>query len=169
MGRLHPRKGVDVLIQAFKAANIPSSWLLIVGPDEGMMERISPMLDARMVVTGYLEGRDRLAAFAAADVFALPAVGEGLPMVILEAMGAGLPVIVSPECYMPEVAVCGAGLEVIPQPESLSRALSQLLTNASLRQEMQQRGRQLVRNHFTWDAVALKLEQVYRSHLAVTE
>jgi glycosyltransferase involved in cell wall biosynthesis len=169
MGRLHPRKGVDVLIQAFKAANIPSSWLLIVGPDEGMMAQIAPLLDDRMIITGYLEGRDRLAAFAAADVFALPAVGEGLPMVILEAMGAGLPVIVSPECYMPEVAACGAGLEVIPQPEPLSRALSQLLTNASLRQEMQQRGRQLVRNHFTWDAVALKLEQVYRSHLAVTE
>lgn len=169
MGRLHPRKGIDVLVSAFKAANIPDSRLLIVGPDEGMLDQLGAMLDGRMVVTGFLDGRERLAAFAAADVFVLPAVGEGLPMVVLEAMGAGLPVIVSPECHLPEVAACGAGLEVEPQPEPLSRALSRLLTNASLRQEMQQRGRQLVEERFTWDTVALKLEQVYRSLLAVTE
>ena len=53
-----------------------------------MLAQLQPMLDERMVVTGYLSGAERLAAFVAADLLALPAVGEGLPMVILEAMAA---------------------------------------------------------------------------------
>lgn len=167
MGRLHERKGVQVLIEAFKAANVPDARLVIAGPDEGMLERITPLLDERIIVTGYLDGRDRLAAFAAADVFALPATGEGLPMVALEAMGAGLPVILSPGCYLPEVAECGAGMVVEPACEPLSAALRQLLTNPTRSQAMGRQGQQLIKNQFTWDAVALQLEKVYQSLLAV--
>src|SRR5690606_22139788 len=120
MGRLHARKGVQVRIEAFKAANVTDARRGIAGPDEARLERFTPLLDERIIVTGYLDGHDRLAAFAAADVFALPATGEGLPMVALEAMGAGLPVILSPGCYLPEVAECGAGLVVEPACEPLS-------------------------------------------------
>lgn len=169
MGRLHERKGVQVLIEAFRAANVPGARLVVAGPDEGMLERITPLLDDRIVVTGYLDGQDRLAAFAAADVFALPSIGEGLPMVALEAMGAGLPVILSAGCYLPEAATYGAGLIVEPDCASLSAALQHLLDNPAERERMGQRGRQLIRERFTWDAVALQLEQVYRSLLTVTE
>ena len=163
MGRLHERKGVDVLIEAFKRAAVPDARLVIVGPDEGMMARITPMLDERIVLTGFLDGFERLAAFAAADVFALPAVGEGLPMVVLEAMGAGLPVIISPGCYLPEVEACGAGLEVSVEPDALAGALRRLLADPDLRHQMKQQGQYLIKDRFTWDAVALKLEYVYRT------
>ena len=169
MARLHERKGVQTLIKAFKLANVPDARLVIAGPDEGMLARIRPMLDERMILTGFLDGHSRLAAFAAADVFALPAVGEGLPMVVLEAMGAGLPVIISPGCYLPEAAEAGAGLEVDAQPEPLCQALRRLLPDADLRRQMRQRGQALVNQYFTWDAVALKLESVYQSLLAVAE
>lgn len=169
MGRLHERKGLQVLIEAFQAAAVPGARLLIVGPDEGMLERITPLLDERIVLTGYLDGAERLAAFAAADVFALPAVGEGLPMVVLEALGAGLPVVISPGCSLPEVAEHGAGLIVEPEREALSAALGRLFTDPEQRAAMSGRGQQLIRNYFTWDAVALQLETVYRSLLAVTE
>jgi len=42
MGRLHPRKGVGLLVEAFKAANLPNTRLLIVGPDEGMLDTLRP-------------------------------------------------------------------------------------------------------------------------------
>lgn len=169
MARLHERKGILVLIEAFKQANVPDSRLVIAGPDEGMLGRIRPLLDERMALTGFLDGADRLAAFAAADMFALPATGEGLPMVVLEAMGAGLPVIVSPGCYLPEVAEAGAGLEVEAQIEPLAEVLRRLLEDADLRAQMGQRGQRLIRDNFAWDIVALKLEQVYQSVLAVVE
>lgn len=161
MGRLHPRKGVGVLVEAFKAAAVPDARLVIVGPDEGTLNTLRPLLDERMIVTGYLGGADRLAAFAAADVLALPAVGEGLPMVVLEAMAAGLPVIVSPGCNLPEVAQNGAGLEVDVAVEPLAAALRALLPDAARRAAMGEAARALVHQRFTWDAVAAQLEGVY--------
>ncbi len=161
MGRLHPRKGVDILVQAFRQANVPGARLVIAGPDEGLLASLQPLLDERMVVTGYLGGASRLAAFAAADLLALPAVGEGLPMVALEAMAAGLPVILSPGCNLPEAAAYGAGVEVEPSVESLVTVLRDLLADDNKRAAMGQVGRQLVQERFTWDAVATQLEEVY--------
>ena len=161
MGRLHTRKGVGLLVEAFQAADVPGARLVIVGPDEGMLATLQSQVDDRVVLTGYLEGADRLSALAGADMLALPAVGEGLPMVVLEAMAAGLPVIVSPECHLPEVSQSGAGIEVAPQLEPLRDALRQLLTNGNQRAQMAAAARRLVRQHFTWDSAAEQLEQVY--------
>jgi glycosyltransferase involved in cell wall biosynthesis len=164
MGRLHPRKGVEILVRAFLEAGMPDARLVIVGPDEGALSAITPLINHQIILTGYLSGEHRLAALAAADVFALPAIGEGLPMAVLEAMGAGLPVIVSPGCNLPQVANTQAGLEVEPQLQPLAHALCQLLTDADLRRQMGASARQLVRQHFTWDAIALQLEQVYQTY-----
>ncbi len=161
MARLHPRKGVAVLVEAFRRAAVPGARLVIAGPDEGALAGIQPLLDDRMIVTGYLGGNDRLAALAAADVLALPAVGEGLPMVVLEAMAAGLPVIVSPGCYLPEVAQHGAGLEVEAAVEPLAGALAALLPDAALRERMGAAARALVQARFTWDAIAAQYEALY--------
>ena len=165
MSRLHARKGVQVLIEAFKAANLPDARLVIAGPDEGMLPIITPLLDNRIVLTGYLDGMDRLSALAAADLLALPAVGEGLPMIVLEALGAGLPVLISPGCNLPQVADYGAGLIVEPQPEPLAEALRQLLTQPDQRAAMGVAGQRLIHDQFTWDAVAQQLEAIYEQHL----
>lgn len=162
MGRLHPRKGVVALVEAFRQANILGARLVIAGPDEGALDAVRPLLDGRMILTGYLGGQDRLAALAAADVLALPAVGEGLPMVALEAMAAGRPVIVSPGCYLPEAAQYGAGLEVEPAVEPLAAALETLLCNADLRARMGAAAQVLVRMRFAWDNVTRQMETVYQ-------
>jgi glycosyltransferase involved in cell wall biosynthesis len=161
MARLHPRKGVAVLVEAFKHTAVPGARLVIAGPDEGLLTTLRPQLDERFILTGYLDGSARLAAFAAADLFALPATGEGLPMVVLEALAAGLPVILSPGCNLPEVAAQGAGLEVEPAVEPLAAALRQLLTDPDQRERMRAAALRLVHEHFTWDAIAAQLEAVY--------
>lgn len=161
LGRLHPRKGVEVLVRAFKAADVPDAKLVIAGPDDGALASIQPLLNDRIVLTGYLAGEARLAALASADVFALPATGEGLSMAALEAMAAGLPVLLSPGCNLPEAADAGAGLIVSPEVDTLAAALRALLTDPVRRAAMGDAGRALVRDRFTWDAVAAGLEAVY--------
>jgi glycosyltransferase involved in cell wall biosynthesis len=163
LGRLHARKGVDVLVRAFVQANVPGARLVLAGPDEGMLAALEPLVDARIVVTGYLSGAERLAALAAADVFCLPATGEGLSMAALEALAAGLPAILSPGCNLPEAAEAGAGVIVEPEAEPLAAALRDLLTDAPKRQVMSAAARELVRDRFTWGAAAAQLEQVYES------
>ena len=161
LGRLHARKGVDVLAQAFLAANIPDTRLVIAGPDEGMQHGLEKLGDPRIVLTGYLDADQRLAALAAADVFALPATGEGLSMAALEALAAGLPVILSPGCNLPEVEPAGAGLEVEPALEPLTAALRLLLNDHELRLRMGAAARTLVESRFTWERVAEQMEAVY--------
>ncbi|NDJ62647.1 MAG: glycosyltransferase [Chloroflexi bacterium] len=165
MGRLHARKGVDVLIRAFRwtnhKADLPGTRLVIAGPDEGMGAQIAPLLDDRIVLTGYLDSDARLGALAAADVFALPAVGEGLSLAALEALGAGLPVILTPGCHLPEVAAVGAGLIVEPETVPLAQALHALLSDAERRRAMGAAAQALIRERYTWDAVAAQLETIY--------
>src|SRR5690606_26182822 len=83
MGRLHQRKGVDVLAKAFIKANIPDTKLVMVGPDEGMRSMLESLADENIILTGFLSGKERLEALAAADLFSLPAIGEGLSMAVL--------------------------------------------------------------------------------------
>ena len=162
MGRLHPRKGIEVLVRAFMDANVADARLVIVGPDEGMLATLQTIKDDRTVITGYLDGQNRLAALAAADIFCLPATGEGLSMAALEALAAGLPAILSPGCNLSEVAQVGAGLIVEPQIEPVAEALRLLLTDAERRAAMRVAGQALVRERFTWAAVAERLEAIYR-------
>ncbi|MBN2470887.1 MAG: glycosyltransferase, partial [Anaerolineae bacterium] len=117
LGRLHSRKGVHHLLDALHA--LPDAWLAVVGPDEGALAALQAQargLDVtrRVVFAGMLTGEEKLAALAGADVLALPAVGEGLPMVVLEALAAGLPVAISDECHLPEVIEAGAGVRLAP-------------------------------------------------------
>jgi poly(glycerol-phosphate) alpha-glucosyltransferase len=125
------------------------------------------LIDARVIITGYLDGADRLAALAAADIFALPAIGEGLSMAVLEALGTGLPVILSPECNLPEAEAVGAGLIVAPEVSVLAEALRTLLDDPDGRKGMGVAARQLIHERFTWDGVAVQLEKGYMQHIAL--
>jgi len=167
MGRLHTRKGVDVLIKAFKAIDLEDSRLLIVGPDEGMLPILKASADGdrRIIFTGYLQGDERLGALAAGDVFALPATGEGQPMAALEAMAAGLPVVLSPGCNLDDVAGVGAGYVVKAEVDTFAEKLRLLLNDRDLRRTMGLRARQLVKESYTWDGISERLEDVYRSLL----
>ena len=163
MGRLQARKGLDVLINAFRAADVQVSRLLIVGPDEGMLSTLRSIAgnDSRIVFTGYLESDERLGALAASDVFALPATGEGQPIAALEAMAAGLPVVLSPGCNFDEVADWGAGFVVEPTVDMFAEKLRDVLNDGDLRRQMGANGRRLVEEKYTWDRVAVQLEGAY--------
>ena len=167
MGRLQRRKGLDALIQAFQQANVEYSRLLIAGPDEGMMKAIQALAagDERIVIAGYLSGEERRRALAAGDVFALPAVGEGLSMAALEAMAAGTPVILSPGCNMNEVETVGAGYVAMAAADAFAVKLRLLLMDSGRRARMGKAARQLIAQKYTWDTIAKQLESVYSSLL----
>jgi glycosyltransferase involved in cell wall biosynthesis len=161
LGRLHPRKGAHILLRAFLQANMPNTRLILAGPDDGLGETLRQHADERVVMTGYLDGQDRLGALCVADVFVLPAIGEGLSMATLEAMACGIPVIISPECYLPIVAEVGAGVIVEPQVGLLAQALETLMSDDATRANMGAKARELVENYFTWERVGAQLEAVY--------
>jgi glycosyltransferase involved in cell wall biosynthesis len=161
LGRLHPRKGAQLLAEAFARIDLPDARLVIAGPDEGALALIRPHLSERMVMTGYLGPSERLDALAAADVFALPATGEGLSLALLEALASALPVVVAPGAGLPDITAAGAGIEVAPEPAALAGAVGGLLADAAQRARMGSAARQLVAERYTWPAVVAQLETVY--------
>lgn len=168
-GRLHPRKGADRLLAAFLAADVPGAHLAIVGADAGLGPQLAALAVDHPTIhlPGFLAGADRLAALAAADVFALPAVGEGQPLAVLEALATGVPAILSPGCYLPEVAAAGAGVivgtdpTIAPSVPELAAALRTLLTDPARRAVMSAAARPLIAERFTWKQAALAYELVY--------
>ncbi|GAB4572108.1 MAG: glycosyltransferase [Anaerolineae bacterium] len=166
LGRLHRRKGVHHLIDAL--VTLQDAWLAVVGPDEGELAALQAQAQAlgvagRLVFTGLLDGQEKMSAFTAADVLALPAVGEGLPMVLLEAMAAGLPVAISDECHLPEAIDAGAGVRLpVLEGAAIAEAIRPVLADEALRQKMRVRAARLVAERFTWDAVAEQMAALYR-------
>lgn len=99
LGRLHPKKGCDILIDAFPRHSEVS--LVLAGPDQigwqrELQERATRLgMGQRIVFTGMLEGEMKQGAFAAADAFILPSHQENFGMSVVEALAAGLPVLIS--------------------------------------------------------------------------
>jgi len=165
MGRLHTRKGVDVLIKAFKAADVDGARLLIVGPDDGMLSTLKSLAggDRRIIFTGYLTGEARLGALAAGDIFALPATGEGQPIAALEALAAGMPVLLSPGCNLEAAGAYGAAYVVEATVDAFAEKMRALLVDAGLRGRMGARARRLAEERYSWDRIAQRLEDLYQS------
>ena len=168
LGRLHERKGLQFLIPAFALAarDVPDVQLLIVGPDAGMLAAAQALaaqagVTDRVTFTGLLRGAELRAALATADLFALPAVGEGLSMAALEAMAAGLPLILTPGCNLPDLEARGAGLLVERAVEPLAAALRTLLLNPDQRRAMGESGRAWIAESFTWPTIARQTEALY--------
>jgi glycosyltransferase involved in cell wall biosynthesis len=118
LGRLHPKKGCDLLIQAFAevCARDARLHLVMAGPDESGTEaelrKLSQSLGMadRITWTGMLLGDAKWGAFRAADVFVLTSHSENFGITIPEALACGLPVLISDKVNIwREIAEAGAG------------------------------------------------------------
>src|SRR2546422_4559419 len=104
-GRLIPRKGADLLLEAFATAFSHTGRLVIAGPEgePGYLQTLAKKaralgIDRRVAFTGPLYGADKNAALADADIFALPSRYENFANAAAEAMACGTPVIVTESC-----------------------------------------------------------------------
>jgi len=103
LGRIHPKKGTGILIEAFAStlAKDPAWHLVIVGPDQiGWQKELEALAEklgiaSRITWTGSLAGAPKWGAFSASEVFVLPSHQENFGIVVAEAMACSLPVIVS--------------------------------------------------------------------------
>ncbi len=171
LGRLHAKKGVDLLLGAWAslAREFPNACLVLAGPPEDATGAGLPQLAeslgvaAQTLCTGMLQPTMKWSALAAAEIFALPSHSEGLSVATLEAMGAGVPVIVTRECNLPEAAEHGAGWEIPLTVEALRAALETSLRNTpEANKAMGRKGAALVERQYSWAVVAGQMAELYR-------
>jgi glycosyltransferase involved in cell wall biosynthesis len=174
LGRITFKKGLDILIRALALVRdrLPATLLAIVGPDdEGLQPRLETLtrdlhLSSAVTFTGALYGEDRLAALAAADVWALSSHTENFGIAVLEALAAGVPSVISPAVNIAdEVARSGAALVAALTPESFADALVRVLTDPNVRSSLQVAG-PLFADQYDWSAVAPELVRMYEGLVA---
>jgi len=172
-GRIHPKKGLDILARAFGiiARDRDDICLIIAGPDEnGHQKEVEKILKEekalqKVIFTGSLTGRERLTVLGGADLFVLSSYSEGFSMAVLEAMTCRLPVVITHQCNFPEVAKHKAGFVINPDKKELVLALNNLLKDPFLCKEMGKNGRRLILREFTWDKIADQMIDLYKKVL----
>ena len=103
LGRIHPKKGCDIIIEAFAKVceQDASLHLVIAGPDQiGWQKKLQTLskrvgLDGRITFTGLLKADLKWGAYYASEVFMLPSHQENFGIAVVEALGCGLPVLIS--------------------------------------------------------------------------
>jgi glycosyltransferase involved in cell wall biosynthesis len=170
LGRLHRKKGIDLLCRAWSrvSAQFPDAVLLVAGPDsEGTLAHLQSMVaDAgiapRVVFAGMLSGPLKWSALAAAEVFVLPSHSEGFSVSVVEAMGMGVPVIITRQCWFPEVAEKSCGWVIEPEVGQIADALAEnLRMSPAERAARQANAHTLVDTHYRWEVIGRKMIEVY--------
>ncbi len=167
VGRLTRQKNFGILVEALAALPEESPhWKCVVAGEGELRGDLE-----RQVVANGLEGRTKLAGLvpdvstllAAADVFCLPSLYEGLPLVLLEAMAAGLPVAAFAIDGVTDVVTNGveARLAAPGSAAGLGSALAGLLSDAEERRRLGTAGRELVVRRYEFGSVVDRLETVY--------
>jgi glycosyltransferase involved in cell wall biosynthesis len=173
LGRLHPVKGIDILIESFAKAIQGTKYkfrLLIVGPgDPAYVAKLKSLVrllgvGEKVIFLGPVFGpAKKKSLYRQAWAFCTPSQSEGMALVNLEAASVELPVVTTHES-----GPCGwkeaGGLLVHPRVEDLSRALQQVFSwSASERQDRGQKLRQLVKRRYSWQAVGPRWLELYFS------
>lgn len=168
-----PRKGLHILIEAFKrlAPTHPKLRLTVVGiwdwAPEYVQEQSAACHDlqaeGRVVFTGGV-GRERLIkAFEEADIFVLPSFAESAPMVISQAMCVGLPIVTTQVGGIPEMIEQGVtGILLEPgNVEALSAELARLAENPDIRQRLSAAAREVGFNRYHPESIARATAAAY--------
>ena len=173
VGRLSPVKGVQYLIRAMKQVNdtIPDARLIIIGNgrERGMLEALSAELGIQEYVQfrGEVPHESVLSFMQQADVFVLPSLSEGFPMVIVEALACGLPVVGSRVGGMPEIITDGINGYLVEAKDvgAIAEKILLLLQDEKLRKKMSDNNKELVKK-YTWEHVITELEKIYDRSVA---
>lgn len=171
LGRLGWNKGIDLAIAAVRAH--PEAMIKLAGHDEiGLRRQLEPRLyraDGQScgAFLGHLEGDEKWAFLAGADVLLMPSLQENFGNSLVEAMGVGTPVIategVGASHYVRRV---DPTLVVQRDQKYLDRALADILNDPARRMRVGEAGKALVRSELRWHNIAERMAAIYRGETA---
>jgi glycosyltransferase involved in cell wall biosynthesis len=164
MGRIHKKKGFDILIEAFKKVQLQAqdSILLIAGEDFGEKSNLinlisSQNLTKKIFLVGHIEGEEKINFLKNADVFVLPSHDENFGMVYGEALAAGTPIVASTNAPWQDVEKFNCGKWVENTPDQFAVAITEILNSDSI--QMGKNGRKYVEEHCSWDKIAIDFKK----------
>ena len=177
LGRIDPKKGLDLLAPAFSRVrqSFPEAHLIVAGPDsiDFMPTAKSYFKEANcldsVTFTGMISGTSKYAALAAADIYVSPSYSEGFSMSVLEGMATGLPCVITENCNFPEAKAANAAFVVSTNAEAIAEGLLKCFKNPDYTKQVGKTARDFIFQNYTWDNIAQKLSNVYTTLLDTTK
>lgn len=169
LSRLHPKKGLEVLIDAFIALEQRAEfdrWRLVIagdGPTDhvNLLKRKAAPLQERIVFTGWLDGERKEQMLRNASLLALPSYQENFGLCVMEALARSVPVLLSPHVNLAdEIEEANAGWIAPVEREALSTTLATALNDP---EELTKRGSagKLLSQRYSWERAATELANLY--------
>jgi glycosyltransferase involved in cell wall biosynthesis len=177
LSRLHPKKGLDVLIDAFLSlvqVQQFAHWHLVIAGD-GVADYVlklkalagSSLQSDRIVFTGWLDGEKKDALLSSASLLVLPSHQENFGLCVMEALSHSVPVLVSPHVNLAEeIVLANAGWIATVDKDALISRLAEALDNDEERARRGQAGKQLSQK-YSWDTTAKNLVDLYKEVMAL--
>lgn len=164
LGRLHPQKGGDLLLEAMEDTSSFERGISLVfaGPDEGDLARLERLaewydLSDPTYFTGPIYGEAKKAAYVDADVFVLPSHYESFGNVAIEAMACGTPVVATDVCGVAEWVDHEGFQTVAESPTEIAFAVRRSMDSQYSDSDI----RTYALQNFTWREVAIRAEEIY--------
>ena len=166
LSRLHPKKGLDVLIDAFQSLGEKfSRWRLVLagdGPSEYVSRLKNKVVGDRILFTGWLEGERKEAVLGGASLLVLPSYQENFGLCVMEALAHSVPVLVSPNVNLAtEIAAANAGWIATIDKDALAAKLGEALSDEEELARRGRAGRQLSQK-YSWENAGRDLAKLYR-------
>ena len=177
VGRLSHEKGLIYLFEAFYQVTklIPDVELLILGdgPQMGALKSYVDKLEVRDQIkfNGWVCNSELPYFYSAADVVVLPSLSEGQPRTVLEAMACGSSFIGTMISGIEDTVVDGeTGFLVSTRnPDQLAKAIIELINDRELSQEMGEKARQRILEHYSWETIINStINDVYQPVMAAS-
>jgi glycosyltransferase involved in cell wall biosynthesis len=175
LGRIHPKKGLDMLLRAWGAVHSrhPDWRLQIVGDDEAYhgssgyldeLKRLAVRLGLeRLEFSGALYGMAKWQAYADADVFVLPTHSENFGMSVAEALASGTPALVSKGAPWSDLDQRRAGRWIDIGIDPLAAGLDSLMRQSQLELRiMGLNGRAWMTDAYSWRTIGRQMSELYQ-------
>ena len=169
VGRHEPRKGLDVLLEAF--SKMPADVALWVASDGPQTAELKLRFgnDKRIEWLGRIDDDEKFERLARAAVFCAPSLrGESFGVVLLEAMAAGTPVVASSLDGYRNVATDGVNALLVEPGDAtaLASALARVIADPRMAERLTEAGREHARD-FSMDALADRYVTLYEKAMTM--
>jgi len=159
VGKIIPRKGPDILIEALKYLP-PEYYVRWIGTfeDEEYFNELKDMaenlgVEHRIIWQGYVPNSDLAVYYKNADVFAMPSQAEGLPKVVLESLGSGTPVIASG--FKTKGTIKGLKYFSSKAPKTVAKEIKEFVESKPIVNTKR------IYDVYSWEAKAKEVDKVY--------
>ena len=169
LGRIHEKKGIELLIQAFKKVTNTFDDILLVITGSGDENYITKLKDKvkllglqeKIIFAGFVSHDEKLELLKNAKIFVLTSYSDIHPRAIQDALTMGLPVVFTKVCDYPEIDEYSAGISVGLDVELIYNALKKLLNDEQTLKSYSQNAKKLIREKFLLSEQVKKFEKLY--------